>query len=76
MKAYLFAALLAACAVFAVAPARADEGPTYEGRPSLAEEQFLQSVQRDLTARFPHASDAEKAGCVRYTAADDTGAIS
>jgi hypothetical protein len=76
MKAYLFAALVAACCAFAVVPARADEGPTFEGPLSPAESQFLASVKSDLTARFPHASDAEKAGYVRYTAPDDTGAIS
>lgn len=76
MKAYLFATLLAACCAFAVVPARADEGPTFEGPLSPAESQFLASVKSDLTARFPHATDAEKAGYVRYTAPDDTGAIS
>jgi hypothetical protein len=58
------------------APARADENQTYAGPLSAAETQFVQSVQRDLLARFPHASDAEKAGYIRYTAADDSGAIS
>lgn len=56
--------------------ARADEGPTYNGPESASETAFVQSIQKDLMARFPHASDAEKAGYVRYTSEDDTGAIS
>ncbi len=75
MKPLLIASLLATFCAFAVV-ARADEGPTYKGPPSPSEEAFLKSVRSDLTARFPHASDAEKAGYVRYTSVDDTGAIS
>ncbi len=56
--------------------ARADEGPTYNGPESASETAFVQSIQKDLMARFPRASDAEKAGYVRYTSEDDTGAIS
>ncbi|HEY6449551.1 MAG TPA: hypothetical protein VIX60_02610 [Candidatus Cybelea sp.] len=74
MKARLAAALAALFAITAVA--RADEGPTFKGPLSSSEAQFVQSVQRDLIARFPHATDAEKAGYVRYTGVDDTGAIS
>lgn len=75
MKALTAAIALAACCVIA-APVRADEGPTYTGPLSPSEAQFVASVQRDLTARFPHVTDAEKAGYVRYTGVDDTGAIS
>lgn len=56
--------------------ARADEGPTYEGPISPPEAQFIQSMQDDLFKRFPHAADALKAGYVRYTGVDGTGAIS
>lgn len=45
-------------------------------RPSGAEIAFVQSIASDLTARFPKASDAEKAGYIRYTDEDSTGAIS
>ncbi len=45
-------------------------------RPSGAEIAFVRSIQTDLTARFPKASDAEKAGYIRYTDEDSTGAIS
>ncbi len=75
MKALLAVAFLAICCSFA-APARADEQPTYNGPLSSTEAQFVASVRRDITARFPHVGDALKAGYVRYTAPDDTGAIS
>ena len=75
MKAILSVALFAVA--FGLAPAvLADEQPTYTGPLSATESQFVASVQRDLLARFPHVSDAIKAGYVRYTAPDDTGAIS
>ena len=77
MKVHFIAALLAAVAGVAfAAPAFADETPTCRGPLSASETAFVQSVQRDLTARFPHASDAIAAGYVRYTTPDDTGAIS
>ncbi len=68
------ALLMAFCAL--AAPAHADENQTFTGPLSPTEQQFVQSVQRDLMARFPHVTDAEKAGYVRYTEPDDTGAIS
>jgi hypothetical protein len=76
MKLAPFAALVAVCCAFSVAAARADEQPTFTGPLTSTEAAFVASVQRDLTARFPHASDAEKAGYVRYTSPDETGAIS
>ena len=36
----------------------------------------MHSIQADLNKRFPTAADAEKAGYIRYTNEDDTGAIS
>ncbi len=70
-------AALAFIAMFAfVTVARADEGPTNTGPLTLSETQFVQQVQQDLTRRYPNVSDAVKAGYVRYTAPDDTGAIS
>jgi hypothetical protein len=50
--------------------------PTYFGPLTAAENAFVASIQADLGKRFPTAADAEKAGYVRYTAADETGAIS
>lgn len=75
MRTRLAAAFLAIlCASAAIA--RADEAPTSTGPLTPSEAQFVASVQRDLLARFAHVSDAEKAGYVRYTGIDDTGAIS
>jgi hypothetical protein len=76
MKASLTAALLALFCVSAFVPALADEQPTYTGPLSASEQQFVSSVKADLLARYPHVTDAEKAGYVRYTSPDDTGAIS
>jgi hypothetical protein len=76
MKRFLPAAVLAAFCASALAPALADENATFFGPPSPAEQQFVNSVKADLIARFPHVADAEKAGYVRYTSPDDTGAIS
>jgi hypothetical protein len=75
MSVRLAAAAAALFFTFA-AVARADEGPTFTGPVTPSEARFIASIQRDLEARFPHASDAEKAGYVRYTGVDDTGAIS
>ena len=78
MKSARFLALSAAviAAIWIAAPARADETATCKGPLSAGESAFVQSVQKDITARYPHASDAIAAGYVRYTAPDDTGAIS
>ncbi|HTC31472.1 MAG TPA: hypothetical protein VK702_12170 [Candidatus Acidoferrum sp.] len=77
MKATFMAALVAAIAAFSIAiPAAADETATCRGPLSPTETTFVQNAQHDLTTRFPHASDAVAAGYVRYTAPDDTGAIS
>jgi hypothetical protein len=76
MKVSAAAALLAIFSLSAIVPALADEAPTYTGPLSPSEQQFVNSVKTDLLARFPHVSDAEKAGYVRYTSPDDTGAIS
>ena len=77
MRRLFFVALGAAFFVAAaLATVRADENPTYSGPLSASERAFVSAIQSDLNARFPHASDAEKAGYVRYTNEDDTGAIS
>jgi hypothetical protein len=73
----LAAALFAMLGALAIAaPVRADETPTCKGPLSASEAAFVQNVTHDLAARFPHAGDAVAAGYVRYTAPDDTGAIS
>jgi len=73
-KSAILALLLLAAAV--PATANADQSPTFKGPLSASEQAFVQSIQGDLGARFPKAADAEKAGYVRYTNADETGAIS
>jgi len=76
MKAFLAAALTAIVCASSFATALGDEGPTFNGPLSPSEEQFVASVKADLLARFPRVGDADKAGYVRYTSPDDTGAIS
>lgn len=71
------AALFLLLAAFTLpAIARADQNPRYFGPLGSAESAFVKAIQADLMARFPTAQDAEKAGYVRYTNADNTGAVS
>ena len=56
--------------------ALADSGPAVSGPPTISESKFLNAIQADLGKRFPTAADAERAGYIRYTNEDDTGAIS
>jgi len=74
----LFRQLALACAAFLAlgAGAFADSNPTVSGPLNPAEKTFVAGIQSDLMQRFPHAADAEKAGYVRFTNEDDTGAIS
>jgi hypothetical protein len=74
MKALCALALLVAFAVPAVV--QADQNATFHGPTSSAENAFVASIRADLMRRYPTAADAEKAGYVRYTSEDDTGAIS
>jgi hypothetical protein len=65
---------LAPCAAHAAdAPAAA---PTAAPSPSVAEAAFLKKVMTDLPKRYPTPQAAIKAGYVRYTNEDETGAIS
>jgi hypothetical protein len=43
---------------------------------SAAEQKFVGEISATLNKRYPTPADAEKAGYVRYTNEDDTGAIS
>jgi hypothetical protein len=63
-------------ALTAPAMALADQNATFSGPTNAPENAFVASIQADLMKRFPTAADAEKAGYVRYTEEDDTGAIS
>jgi hypothetical protein len=65
--------LLALAAIFALVAAT----PKLSDKPvGAAETAFVQSVQKDLNARFATPADAEKAGFFRYNNEDKTGAIS
>jgi hypothetical protein len=46
------------------------------GHPTASETKFVESVTADLNARFPTTEAARKAGYLRYTDEDETGAIS
>jgi len=65
------ALLFAFCGSFAVAAP-----PTLSNKPAGAEAAFVAQVQRRLTALYPTANAAERAGYFRYTNEDRTGAIS
>jgi hypothetical protein len=71
-----FFALCTMLFTIAAATAVADQGPSYKGPLSASEKQFVANIQADLTTRFPTAAEAQKAGYVRYTNEDETGAIS
>jgi hypothetical protein len=45
-------------------------------QPTATEKPFVDAIAPDLAARFPTASAAVRAGYIRYTDEDDTGAIS
>jgi len=49
---------------------------TLSPQPQGSEVAFVQSIQKDLMARFPTAADAEKAGYFRFGNEDSSGAIS
>ena len=74
VKRALLGVIIAAFATTLVA--LADQSPTYSGPLSTSEKTFVQSIQTDLKKRFPTTADSEKAGYVRYTNEDETGAIS
>lgn len=65
-------ALVAAPAFGATPAPKATLSPIPQG----SEVAFVQSIQKDLMARFPTAADAEKAGYFRFGNEDSSGAIS
>jgi hypothetical protein len=68
---------LAPFAAFAAdAPASPAAAPTAAPAPSAAEAAFLKTVMTDLPRRYPNPPAAIKAGYVRYSNEDETGAIS
>jgi hypothetical protein len=75
IKHFVRLALTAALVAMPVS-ALADQDATYHGSMSASEKAFVAAIQADLMQRYPTAAAAEKAGYVRYTNEDDTGAIS
>ncbi|MBV9719797.1 MAG: hypothetical protein JOZ77_10780 [Candidatus Eremiobacteraeota bacterium] len=70
---YAVGLALTAVATLAAAPApKATLPPVPQG----TEVAFVKSIQKDLMARFPTGSDAQRAGYFRYTNEDEDGAIS
>jgi hypothetical protein len=72
----LFVAAFFAALFVPALPALADEPPALSGKPDASEAAFVRAMQADLTTRFATEADARRAGFVRYTNEDDTGAIS
>jgi hypothetical protein len=50
--------------------------PKLSGHPMASELAFVKAATTDLQARFPTTASANKAGYIRFTDEDDTGAIS
>jgi hypothetical protein len=74
MKRTLTALLLAVATLGPPAPAAAADA--LSGMATPAETPFVNAAVASLTTRFATPADAEKAGYLRYTDEDDTGAIS
>jgi hypothetical protein len=79
----LLFAIALACASFAARPADAQmnmgtpaAAPTAAPAPSPAEAAFLAKIMHDLPMRYPTTQSATRAGYVRFTNEDSTGAIS
>jgi hypothetical protein len=73
----LLLALVLALAPFAARAAETPApAPTAAPSPSAAEAAFLKKVMTSLPQRYPTTQSAMKAGYVRYTNEDETGAIS
>src|SRR4030081_3893977 len=74
---FAFAIALAPFAVSAAdAPATPAAAPTAAPSPTASETVFLKKIMADLPKRYPNPEAANKAGYVRYTNEDETGAIS
>jgi len=79
MKRRLAFAIVAAALAFPSLATRttlALAAETLSGRPSDTEAAFVSKIAADLSSRFPTPAAARKAGYLRYTDEDDTGAIS
>jgi hypothetical protein len=74
MKSIPLLALLLALA--APVCALGDQNATYAGQMSASENAFVGEMSSYLMAHYSTAADAVKAGYIRYTSEDETGAIS
>jgi hypothetical protein len=74
MKTAFFVMSAALLGVVATGTARADATPP--PAPTAAEAPFVQKATTDIEKLYPTAAAAEKAGYLRYTDEDDTGAVS
>ena len=68
--------LLSLVAAFAAGAGPAFAADTLSGHPTAAEAPLVAKVSADLQARFATVAAATRAGYVRFTDEDDTGAIS
>lgn len=68
--------VLIAIAFAALATVCDAQTPPYTGAESHSERVFVSEIQSALVPRYAKVAEALKAGYVRYTTADDTGAIS
>lgn len=76
MRRALVALTLFAFGAFTLGSGAIAAAPKLSDKPVGAEVAFVQSVQKDLNARFATPADAQKAGYFRYNNEDKTGAIS
>ncbi len=67
---------LLAFGILVAMPARAFADEMAADKPDPAEAKFVSTAARNLQARFPTTDAAIKAGYLRFTDEDDTGAIS
>ncbi len=68
--------ILALAAAVALSPALAHAAEKAVPTPDPAEAEFVTKISADLGTRFPTPEAARKAGYMRYTDEDETGAIS
>lgn len=73
---FLSLAPLTAAAQMPMASPSVAPAPTAAPAPNAAESAFLKKIMTDLPKRYPNPQAATKAGYVRYTNEDETGAIS
>lgn len=69
-------AVVLLASALALVPTLAQSAEPLSGKPTAVEAPFVREVSADLSARFPTPQSARKAGYLRFTDEDDTGAIS